>query len=194
MGELLSYDELLGRVRRELAGERDVVLVAESFSGPLALRYAAAEPGRVRAVVACASFVRPPAPAWLRHFVWPLLLRVPPPDWAVRRFMVGADATGELVGAVKAAVRKVRPHVLAGRLREVLAVDCAEDLRRCEAPVLWLAPSADARVRGVDGGAVCALNPRVTVKALEGPHLLLQARPSEAWGAVAEFLAREGVG
>jgi pimeloyl-ACP methyl ester carboxylesterase len=199
--EALSYDELLARLTQQLAGAREVVLIAESFSGPLALRYAAdfdelsrvSEPGRVRAVVVCASFVRPPAPRWLRHLAWPLLLWAPPPDWAVRRLMVGTDAPDELVRMVKSAVRKVRPAVLARRVREVLSVDCADALRRCEMPVLWLAPTADALLRSTDVEAVRALNPRVTVATLDGPHLLLQARPAEAWNAVAEFLARHGI-
>jgi pimeloyl-ACP methyl ester carboxylesterase len=115
--QVLGYDELLARVRQELAGEREVVLVAESFSGPLSLRYAAAEPASVRAVVVCASFVCAPAPRWLSHLVWPLLFRLPPPDWVVRRLMVGADTPAELVRDVKSAVRSISPAVLARRLR-----------------------------------------------------------------------------
>lgn len=190
--ESLSYGQLLARVGQQLAGEGAMVLVAESFSGPLALRYAAAEPARVRAVVACASFVRPPAPRWLRHLARPLLFRVPPPDWAVRRFMVGAEAPDELVRAVKAAVRRVKPAVLARRVRDVLAVDCADDLRRCAAPVLWLVPTADALLRSTDVGALQTINRRITVSTLDGPHLLLQARPGVAWRAIEGFLAGAG--
>ena len=39
-----------------------MVLIAESFSGPLAIRFAAANPDRVRALILCASFIRLPKP------------------------------------------------------------------------------------------------------------------------------------
>src|SRR5712672_862384 len=66
---VMEYGEILELVERELAGEREMVLVAESYSGPIALRFAAAHPGRVAAVVLCASFVCSPLPRWLRWAV-----------------------------------------------------------------------------------------------------------------------------
>src|SRR5438874_1223572 len=116
-----------------------MVLVAESFSGPLALRLASARPSRIKAVVLCASFVCLPAPRWLRHLVGPLLFRLPMPAPAVRRFMTGRSASDSLVREVRNSIRRVRPHVLAQRMREILDVDCADALRQCPAPVLYLA-------------------------------------------------------
>src|SRR5829696_4757703 len=52
---ILRYDELLTVAERHLCGERDVVVVAESFSGPLALRLACGRPAQVKAVVLVAS-------------------------------------------------------------------------------------------------------------------------------------------
>lgn len=184
----LSYDELLRFVGRSLAPEGDVVLLAESFSGPVAVRYAAAHPDAVRAVVLCASFVRAPVPRWVRFLVTPLLFHVPLPSFAVRRLMAGRDAPDALVAAVKAAVLRVRPGVLARRVREVFDVDCADALARCPAPVLYLAGGDDALVgpRGVE--AVRVACPGMTVRTIEGPHLLLQARPSDCWREIARFL------
>jgi pimeloyl-ACP methyl ester carboxylesterase len=155
----------------------------------LAVRYAVAEPRRVRALVLCASFVCAPAPRWLRHLVFPLLFRLPPPDGVVRRLMVGTDASAELVREVKSAVRRVSPAVLARRLRDVLTVDCSDDLRRCDVPILWLAPTSDKLIRPADVAGLGDMNPGLTVRAIEGPHLLLQARPAAAWLAVEDFLA-----
>src|SRR4051812_4389167 len=58
--EPLSYDDLLRLIDTQLSNEESIVLIAESFSGPLALRYAAMHPARVRAVILCASFIRSP--------------------------------------------------------------------------------------------------------------------------------------
>lgn len=188
-----SYETLLPFVEDELRHERAVVLVAESFSGPLALRYAAANAESVRAVVLCASFVCSPLPRWLRHVVLPLWFRVPPPAMAVRRFMVGPDASDALVRSVRSAVRGVPPAVLADRLAAVLGVDCSADLQRCRAPVLYLAAGRDALVRRGASEAVRAARPDVTLRTVTAPHLLLQAAPEAAWREIERFLGENGI-
>ena len=131
---------------------------------------------------------RPPLPRWLRHVVSPLWFRVPPPARAVRRFMVGAGASDALVAAVTASIRSVPPRVLAERPKAVLRLDCADDLPRCRAPLLYVAARGDALVGKASGEAVRAARPDVTVRTVDGPHLLLQAKPAEAWREIECFL------
>src|SRR5687768_4116314 len=66
-----SYEELAEWVCARLPAE-PVALIAESFSGPLAVLIAD-RCARVAAVVLCASFVKPPWPGLLVHapkFLW----------------------------------------------------------------------------------------------------------------------------
>ena len=189
-----TYEALLAYLEGQLQTERDVVLLAESFSGSLAVRYAAAHADRVRAAVLCASFVRPPLPRWLRHLVLPACFRWPPPAWAVRRYMVGPAASEALVAAVTASIRSVPPRVLAERLKAVLQVDCADDLRRCRAPLLYLVAGLDALVRTSSAEAIRAARPDVTVRTVDGPHLLLQAAPETTWREIEQFLRDNGTG
>jgi pimeloyl-[acyl-carrier protein] methyl ester esterase len=188
---ILGYSDLLEFIERQLSVERAMVLVAESFSGPLALRYAAKHPDRVRAVVLCASFVRPPLPKWLRGFVRPFMFRISPPDFVVRRLMIGRDAPKPLVKAVKHAARQVMPAVLSRRLQDVLEVNCADELQRCAAPILDLAASHDVLVRSSSVDAIRAINAHVRVVEIDGPHLLLQRQPAAAWREIERFLVAE---
>jgi pimeloyl-ACP methyl ester carboxylesterase len=185
----LSYSDLLRLVEAQLHHEADVVLVAESFSGPLALRYAVAHPGRVRAVVLCASFVRSPVPRWLRVFCTPLAFQFPPPAAALRWFMVGNRAPASLVASVRAAIGRVSPRVLAGRVREVFDVDCVAALGECRAPVLYLAATGDALVGRSAMATILAARRDVRVRRIDGPHLLLQQKPVRAWREIESFLA-----
>ena len=187
----LTYHELLDVVERRIADAGDLVLVAESFSGPLALRLAARRPERVRAVVLVASFVRAPAPRWLRFLVAPIFFRLPPRAALVRWLLVGRDAPAGLARDVQAAIRRVRPEVMARRLKDVLCVDCADHLRRYQGPLLYLAATDDALVRPRSVQAIRSVRPDVEVRSIPGPHLLLQARPREAWREIGRFL--EGV-
>ena len=189
-----SYSELLGLVEARLRDERDLVLVAESFSGPLALRYAAAFPKQVRGVVLCASFVRPPVPGWVRWFCSAAVFFRPPPALVVRRLMVGRDAPEALVEAVRVAIRRVRPAVLAGRVKEVLCVDAVPALRACASPVLYLTARRDALMGHSALRAIQDVRGDVRVAELDAPHLLLQREPAAAWGEIAGFLTTIGLG
>ena len=186
--QALSYPDLLTAIEGELHSEAAMVLVAESFSGPLALRFAAAHPGRVRAVVLVGSFVSPPGPRWLRHLAWPVLFRLPIPKAVVRLLILGQGAPESLLVEVKSVIRRVRPEVLAGRSRDIFSVDCAEALRQCAAPILYLAGRDDALVRPSAAAMIASIRPDVTVATLEGPHLLLQLAPQAVWRTIEEFL------
>lgn len=68
-----GYDELEALVRERLVGSEPVTVVAESFSGPIAMRLAANPPPSLKAVVLVATFVRSPVPRWLlcqQYFDW----------------------------------------------------------------------------------------------------------------------------
>jgi pimeloyl-ACP methyl ester carboxylesterase len=191
----MGYEELAGFVDEEITGEGDVVLVAESFSGPVAIRYAVEHPTRVRGLVLCASFVTSPVPSWLRWVVWSGLFRIRVPDYALRRWMVGRDAPPELVEAVRAAVRMVEPRVMAHRVREMLRLDCREALRRCAAPILYLRGDEDALVGDRCVRVVCSTRADVGLREIQGPHLLLQREPGRGWDEIEKFLsAIEGSG
>src|ERR1700722_15702641 len=77
-GEVRSYDELLPLVLAAIPADFPVILLGESFSGPLAIMAAAKYPPGLIGVVLCATFVRNPVwfrPGWLRYFARPLAFR-----------------------------------------------------------------------------------------------------------------------
>lgn len=181
--------DLLGRIDAALPRDGDHVLVAESFSGPLAIEHAVRRPEGLRGLVLVASFAASPLPGglrWLRHVAG--VARFRPPDLLVRLLLVGRDASGELVREVKAAIDSVEREVLVDRLRQVLEVDVRDRLASLAVPVLYLRGNAD-RLVGSRGLAQCARHvPRLTAERIDGPHLLLQARPRESAEAVGRFL------
>jgi pimeloyl-ACP methyl ester carboxylesterase len=192
--QVLGYDDLIEVAGAQLPKDRPLVLIAESFSGPIALRYAAetAEPGRVRAVVLCASFVLPPVPQWIGRLVRPGLFGKPPPAAIVRTLLTRWDAPRSLVDAVRAATARVRPEVLASRIREVLSLDCRPALARCPAPLLYLRASRDRLVRHGAARQVRRARGDVVIRTVNGPHLLLQASPAAAWREIERFLDARG--
>jgi pimeloyl-ACP methyl ester carboxylesterase len=190
----LSYIQLLARVEEELVDESEIVLIAESFGGPLAIIFAAAHPDRVRGVVLCATFALPPFPSWLRWFAGPAVFRLPIHPATVRLLMAGPNATDSQVEQIRHAVTEPLSEVMAHRARSALTVDCTQRLKDCAMPVLYLAPNQDRLLRPSDLSRILSIRPDVTVHRLDGPHLILQMQPAAAWEAISTFLGRLRVG
>ena len=186
----LGYDELVDRVRAGLP-DAPCVLVAESFSGPLAVRVAAEQGrGRIQALVLCATFLRSPLPvgvSWLRVLARAPLLRWRP-EPLLRHLLLDRGADLALVSELRAAVDAVQPQVLAHRLRQVLRVDVRAAAARLDLPLLHLAAARDRLLGRRCARLLRALVPHGTHLELDGPHLLLQAQPEAAAVRVLEWL------
>ncbi len=181
-----DYDALLHGLRARLARMRGpFALVAESFSGPLAMRLAAAPPRGLRCVVLVSTFARSPRPRLLAHAVRPCFFDRPPSPLIVRRLLLSPDADLEQVAAVRDAIRATSPQVLAARLRAVLRVDVRQMLADAVVPGLVLHGTRDRLVpRPPEAPA------RWETRPLDAPHLLLQTIPEVAAEHVTRFLGR----
>jgi pimeloyl-ACP methyl ester carboxylesterase len=180
-----EYARLIERLISIVPSDDATILLAESYSGPLAVRLA--ERQRVRALIFCNSFLsapRPRLPGWL---VRPGLLRLALHPFLLRRYLVGPDADEELVREVAAGIASVPADILAGRFRLLLDVDEAASFSRCSCPVLYLRGTHDRLVSEASWRRMGTIRP-LTVAEVAGPHLLLQANPSGAWKAIVSFL------
>ncbi len=190
----LGYGELAALVRPRLPRGR-FVLLAESFSGPLAVRLAAERPRGLAALVLAATFLHRPLDALLhpvRGLVGARLFGVPMPALLVRHFMAGPDAPAPVVAEVQRAVAAVRADVLAHRAGEALRVDARDALAGVEVPILFLAPTRDRLIRRDAYEDVLALRPDAEVAPIEAPHMVLQRCPHASLARIEEFLAAPG--
>jgi pimeloyl-ACP methyl ester carboxylesterase len=192
----LSYGDLEQLVWKRLVdlsstsndASRPLVLLGESFSGPLALRIASRQPERLAAVILAASFVLSPAPTWIRYLPWRAIFRLPLS--ALRRWLAVRGKQRQLAVEMQRALRQVDPGVLAGRMREIFAVDAREDLRRCPVPVLYIYGTRDRLVRRGSRRRIAALRPDAIFRPVPASHFVLQLAPRESWGIITEFMAR----
>ena len=142
----LSYQELIEFVVKELP-EEDFILLGESFSGYIAYQVSLRQPKHLKSVVFVASFLEVPRPLLLKWSSWlpmSLLLSVPIPNLIFNRFLLGKDASSELVFWVKNVISQVLPEVLSFRLEEVGSLQGCDQL--CEIPAAYLKASGDSLV------------------------------------------------
>jgi pimeloyl-ACP methyl ester carboxylesterase len=188
-GEYQDYVRLAGA---SFSHDEPVVLIAESFSGPVAVMLAATH-ANIKAIVLSASFVSHPRPKFLRHLL-PLLkfcLRLNrSSSFAIRLLLAGMDAPKALVGIVALAGRRVPAEVFAHRLRLVLSCDKSEMFGTLTMPALSLVAAHDRLVPGAYSEKLKTFRPGLEVRTIASPHLVLERRTQEAIASISEFLAR----
>jgi pimeloyl-[acyl-carrier protein] methyl ester esterase len=185
-----TYEDLEPLVFERLPHE-DFVIVAESFSGPLVLKIAAQRPPGLRGIILCATFVSNPLrilPRWLAPAVRPWMFHLSP-KWLRSRVLLGRRASPELLTLFARAQAAVSPEVFACRARAILEVDVERELAECSYPILYLQGRQDRVVAAHNLRRIRALNPKVAVREVDAPHLVLQVAPTEALRHIRDFIS-----
>ncbi|HVU46922.1 MAG TPA: alpha/beta hydrolase [Terracidiphilus sp.] len=188
-----SYSELVEVVRRQLPESNLFVVVAESFSTPLAIELAAARPTNLAGLVLCAGFAARPVRGPIRY-VLPVLMalafRTTLPRFLAEHLLLGPGVQEPLLTQVRDAVISVRPRVLLDRLRAILRCDVRAELEKVDVPILYLQATQDRLVPSGCGEEIRQIRPDVVIRRIDGPHLLLQREPHIAADVVSAFVRK----
>lgn len=184
-----SYQSLKTKVEAVLPTD-DYILVAESFSGPLAVMIASEYPTGLRGVVLVATFARTPikVPGFLTYLVDIAPTKSLFLSRLAQPFLMGRWATPEFTTRFHKALQLVPASTLAGRLREVLRVNVVKQVPRIGVPTIYLAAKNDRLVPS-RAASDFDLSTEATFES-EGPHFLLQANAEETSKLIMDFAAR----
>ena len=187
----LRYVELRPLVSAAVPQIERFVLIAESFSAPLAVWYAATNPYNLAAVVLCAGFVRNPLHGWsgaLRPLVKPWFFKLTPPRTILEYFLVGQHVPAALLRNLRQTLQRVSPSVLSGRVQEVLNCDARDELRRTTVPLLYLEATYDRLISLSCKDEFSQLRPDTVLRSVPAPHLILQREPQKAATVIMAFI------
>jgi len=160
------------------------VLVAESFSGLVAARWAEVD-SRVRGVVLCGAFARNPV-GWAARAgaAMPGLVKVGPKLWHPVARASGDPARARWSDGFTEVMARLPGDVIAERLRLIAAADTAATLRELCVPVVVVQFTGD-QVIGVNTRdhleSVCH---NAHILRLPGPHFAIEVRPQECADAI----------
>jgi len=157
-----------------------IVLLAESFSGLVALTLLAWGTPSIEAVVFCGSFAEPP-----RRWLLRLALLVPNVGWLIRwtpKFLLrgvcfGAPVSREQLTLLRAAVQEVPSAMLTHRLRLVSTTRFSTETP-FEVPCCYLRGRQDHFVPLRAARWFERHFKRFTLEEVEGPHFVLQTNPA----------------
>jgi len=186
-----SYLELADIVRAAAPITVPFVLIAESFSTPLAIEYAATNPENLKGLILCAGFAA--SPVWglkrtVISLLAPVLVRMRLPKFAAQHLLVGPNASTTLLKAVRSAVSLVSPRVLSARVRAVLRCDVRAELGRLAVPIVYVRAKSDRLVSASCSEEIQRIQPRSDVVSIDGPHLILQREPERTAEIIVRFV------
>jgi pimeloyl-ACP methyl ester carboxylesterase len=189
--EFLSYFELRPYLSAAIPTGEPFVLVAESFSTPLALEYAASSPPNLVAVVICSGFVFKPISAWsqiAKMIARPWFFRLRLPRWIIEHFLVGPNASPALIERLRRVLQSISPAVLSGRMREALNCDARNALAQTRVPIMYIQAAHDKLLAKSCVSDFKRIKPDIFFERVDGPHLLLQREPQKVADIILKFI------
>jgi pimeloyl-ACP methyl ester carboxylesterase len=165
------------------------VLIAESFSGLVAARWAAQDP-HVAGLVLCGAFAASPVPWAGLGASWPAMAQFFGANYVnPMAYMSGDAARRRWSQALSTAIASLRKDVVAERLRIISVEDVSGELQALRIPIL-IAQFQDDLVIGADAHSVlvaACFEPRIV--RIPGPHFAIETKPRETAAALRGALA-----
>jgi len=176
-----DYDCLVSQISA-MIGSTPCHLIAESFSGPIGILLAHRIPEVVSRLTLVASFASAPTPSIARYLPWSLLFRLPMPRFIAKRYFLGSATS--LIPNLRAAIRTTSVPTLVQRIRCVMNVNVTDELSEIKCPIDYVRPSKDRLIPDWSFRNLLMINPNIYVIPIDGPHLIMQAKPEETMTAI----------
>lgn len=186
-----SYKELVEFVATELPSE-EFILVAESFSGPIAYQIALLKPDFLKSLILVATFLENPHPILLNLFNFfpsSLMLSMPIPNTLIKIFFLGDSAKKETIDLFKRSIKSVSSNVLSFRLKEILKL--RKSNQSCGIKTIYIQATNDRLVPDRCLEALQKTFQNINVKRVVGPHFILQANPQSCVEILIQELAEK---
>ncbi len=170
---------------------KNVILIAESFSGPIALALMARYPSRIRCCVLCSTFAVSPFHNLTRlaRFVPTRFFGANPAQRAMLKiFCFDKESDPALLTKALSVIRSVPARTIKSRLNVLANLDMRPLLSRITIPILYLQAMQDKIVSPQLSRELVNGLPNVIVRKLNGPHLLLQTRAEDCAEVIMPFI------
>jgi pimeloyl-ACP methyl ester carboxylesterase len=192
-----SYQELFNWLCSHLVLDQEItdnktkiVIIAESFSTPIALKLADKFPKQVKAIIIGGGFCTSPANPIISLLPLRPLFMIAPPRSAVEYFLTGSGSSPELMNKVRSTIKKVSSKNISQRVRSILTLDEEQTPTVSETPVLLFQAENDAVIPWEIQNQLENHLPHAECHWLDSPHLIFQAHPKTCALHIVEFLTK----
>ena len=195
---LLNFKETVQWAGDQIQSDQeDLIVLAESFSGPVAIELIGSGRLKANCLILCATFAKSPRPILfnvIRCLPLDLMMRLPFPKSLFRHIVEGGEEATEVFFNMWQRVKALVPaRVLVHRLEIISRVDVRERLSSLPVPCLYIQAASDRSVPPSALFDFIDLVPDLRVKRIRGPHFILQAQPLASLKAIHHFVTREAI-
>lgn len=192
-----EYTDLINWICSEVnfikPNSASTVILAESFSSPLAIMLADRYPNIIDAIVIAGGFCSSPilsetATAALSLIPLRPLFMLRPPKSAIRHYLTGDDADPAFVKTVQRAISATPSRVISDRVRAVLDLDESSCPTISQTPALLLQSEDDNILPWEAQNALVNHLSHAQAHWLKSPHFILQRHPGTSARLIIPFL------
>ena len=178
---LQSFDDHVQCVIDQLPENTPISLVAESFSGPIALALLANKQRNFQASVLSATFCKSPLPQFVSHmwrYIPEFFFAMNPAyqlslDWLA----IGNDIDPDVRSRTHKILETIPPRYIQNRMCLVNEIDVSQLLKEIEVPLLYIQASRDHIVSRNSGLEIKQHINDMNIVSVDGPHMILQSEP-----------------
>lgn len=177
------------RYVKEKLPEEDFIIVAESFSGPIAAALAKEGIDSLKGVIFVATFLSAPSRILLaiaQILPLKLLSNLPFAKHFHKALFIGAGASNELMHLFISTVRSLPSVLIKARLSSMHSLAFSAD--KIELPVGYIQAASDKLVSADKFIEFDNYFNNIHIRKIEGPHFILQANPKECAVAITELV------
>ncbi len=185
-----DHRALAQRIHSQLPTE-DFVLLAESYSGLIAVHLMAMGLTRLKGVIFVASFLKSPNPWLLRLGMFAPLERPPGgviPRFVYRSLILGKQASDGLIREFLQVITQLSPGLVKKRIRALKHLHAPT--LEVDVPIFYLQAQQDRLIGRDCWDDFKRRFPAAECYPIDGPHLLLQSQPKPTSLLVAQLVCR----
>lgn len=169
--------------------KQEFIIIAESFSGPIAARLAQLKIQNLKAIIFVATFLSSPNKNLLsvaRRLPIKLLIKFPLADLFIKKLFLGNKADPSLLNKFKTIVNHVPTEVLKQRMNTMQ--ELKPQTFTSSIPTLYIQADKDRLVSNSRGLEFQKCFESLEFHQVNGPHFILQSQPQECAKAMVIFL------
>lgn len=178
----VTFSEYAESAANQLPSNCSVSLIAESFSGPIAISLLARNDMNFLASVLSATFCKSPLPflTQLSKHVPEIMFRSNPISKTFLDLLVtGADSSLEVRNKVRELLNTVSPSQFQSRVNIINEVDVTQELKNIDVPLLYIQATKDKIVFEGSGTEIMKHANDLRIEKVEGSHMILQNQPEK---------------
>jgi len=183
-----DYETLAKHIKKELPNE-DFILIAESFSGPIAVLLSQESLNNLRGVIFVATFLSQPKIALLhisKTVPIKAFMAAPFRKFFYKWLCFGFDAKDSTLNVFEESVRSVPVNILKARLKAISDMDL--ELNKVFCPALYLQAQNDQLVPQSKAEEFNKYFEDIEIETISGPHFLLQTKPEKCADVIKAFI------